>query len=55
VFAVTEKQMTANQGFYVLDVFGQHGLTNAQFAGRPPKVQLLSEGNHRLHQLRVVL
>ncbi len=52
VFAVTEKQRSANQGFYILDVFGQHGLTNAQSARRPSKVQLLSESNYRLHQFR---
>lgn len=39
VLAVTEKQRTANQGFYILGVFRQHGLTNAQSAGRTPKVQ----------------
>jgi hypothetical protein len=49
VFAVTKKQWTADQDFYILDIFCQHGLTNSQSAGRTPKVQLLREGDHRFH------
>jgi hypothetical protein len=55
VFAVTEKQRAANQRFQILNVLGQHGLTNAQSARCPPKVQLLCEGKYRFHQFRVVL
>ncbi len=49
VFAVPEKQRTTNQRFHILDIFGEHRLTDAQSSGCSPKVQLLGEGNHRLH------
>jgi hypothetical protein len=55
VFAVSKKKRTTNQGFYILDIFGQHRLTDAQSASSSPKVQLLSKGNDRLHKFRVVL